>query len=496
MKKTGAQILCESLIKEGVEVIFGILGGSVLPIYDTFPQYPQLRHILVRHEQGAAHAADGYARAANKTGVCIATSGPGATNLVTGIANAYMDSVPLVAITGQVARPLIGKDVGMFDSEGMRVVDVITTPTNYSYDGLMQIQTSASGIIPQLSLIMGPCIGAAALCAQLSDFVFMVRHTSYAYVSPPPPGISTDEMGGAWMHARNTGSCDVLCENDEDCLAKAKELLSFLPLNCWERPPVIDTGDDPEREIPELLDLIPSDTLKPYNMYQFISLIVDNGYFFEIKRYWAANLIIGFARMGGHPVGVIANNPQNKGGCLDVDAADKEARFARFCDAFDIPLVWICETPAFVPAVEQEHKGIIRHGSKQVYSNSETSVPMLTVYPRKAYGGGNLGMPGNLLGGDVGLAWPSAKILLMDPRGAASIKYRKEIEAAEDKEAELRQRTEEFKATSSTETIWEMVSLQDYIRPEQTRAKLIRYLRFLLNKKEERAPRKHDNIQL
>jgi len=406
-----------------------------------------------------------------------------------------MHGVRMTEITARALRARIPL-VGMFDSQGMRVEDVITTPTNYSYDGLMQIQTSASGVIPQLSLVMGPCVGAAAFCAQLADFVFMVRRVSYAYVSPPPPGISLDEMGGAWMHAKSTGSCDVLCESDEDCLAKAKELLSFLPLNCWEKPPVLDTGDDPEREISELLDLIPTNTLKPYDMYQFISLIVDNGCFFEIKHYWATNLIIGFAHMSGHPVGIIANNPQSKGGCLDVDAADKEARFARFCDAFDIPLIWICETPAFLPAVEQEHKGIIRHGSKQVYANSETSAPMLTVYPRKAYGGGNLAMPGNMLGGDVGLAWPSARILLMDPQGAASIKYRREVEAAPDKEAELRRRTQEFKAASSTETVWEMITLQDYIRPEQTRAKLIKYLQFLLNKKKERAWRKHDNIQL
>lgn len=386
--------------------------------------------------------------------------------------------------------------VGMIDSEGVRLEDVITTPTNYSYDGMMYFQTLASGVIPQLSLVMGSCVGAAALSAQLADFLFMVRGTSHAYLSSPPPGVSADKMGGAFMHARNTGSCDVLCENDEDCLAKAKELLSFLPLNCWERPPVIDTGDDPEREEEEFIDLVPTDTLKVYDMYRFISLMVDNGDFFEIKRYWATNLITGFARLGGHPVGIIANNPQSKGGCLDIDAADKEARLVRFCDAFNIPLVWICETPAFLPAVEQEHGGIIRHGSKQVYSNSEASVPKLTVYPRKAYGGGNLGMPGNLLGGDVGLAWPSAKILLMDPQGAASIKYRREIEAAEDKEAELKQRTQEFKAMSSTETVWEMVTLQDYVRPEQTRAKLIKYLRLLLNKKQERVWRKHDNIQL
>jgi acetyl-CoA carboxylase carboxyltransferase component len=386
--------------------------------------------------------------------------------------------------------------VGMIDSEGMRVEDIITTPTDYSYDRIMYLQTQASGVVPQIFLIMGPCVGAATLSALLADFVFMVRKSSYALVSPSPSGGDSYEMGGADVHYRNSGCCDVLAENDEDCIEKARELLRFFPLNNTEKVPIMDTEDDPQREVPELLDLVPVDSKKPFSMRQAISLIVDNGHFFEIKKGWAANLIVGFAYLGGQAIGMIANNPEFKGGCMDVDSADKMARFVRFCDAFHLPLVYLADTPAFLPGIEQERKGIIRHGAKIVFSNSVASVPQIQVYVRKCYGGGNLAMPGNCIGGDMGLAWPTSEILLMHPEGAVSIIYRKEIAAAKSAEEELRKRVAQFREAGSVENIWEAITVQDYIHPKDTRSKLIKSLKAVGDKVEERHWMKHDNMPL
>ena len=385
--------------------------------------------------------------------------------------------------------------VGMVDSEGMRVEDVITTPTNYSYDRLMYLQTLASGVIPQITLIMGPCLGAAALSAQLADFVFMVRDSSYACISPPPSGISAEEMGGARMHATTSGNCDVLAQGDEDCLEKARELLSLLPSSNMERAPIIDTGDDPEREVGELDHIVPTEPSKPYDMHKVILSIVDNGHFFETRGGWAANLIVGFARLGGQTVGIIANNCAIKAGCMDVDSADKMARFVRFCDAFNIPRVYLADTPAFLPAVDQELKGIIRHGSKVVFANSVATAPQVTMYMRKCYGGGNLAMSGGFLSGDMALAWPIAEILLMHPEGAAAILYRKEIAAAENPEEEVRKRTEQFRK-GGVESIWEWINVQDYIQPKEARSKIIKSLMVLRDKKEERPWKRHDNMPL
>ena len=386
--------------------------------------------------------------------------------------------------------------VGMIDSEGIRPEDFITTPTDYSYDRMMYYQTIASGVIPQIALIMGPCTGAATLSALLADFVFMVRGTSYAFVSRPSTKDDLYEAGGAEMHGRNSGCCDVLAEGDEDCLEKARELLSFLPPNNNEKAPVINTGDDPKREVPELFDLVPVNSKKPFSMHKAISLMVDNGEFFEIKKGWATNLIVGFSHLGGRTIGILANNPLFKAGCMDVDSADKMARFVRFCDAFNIPLVYLSDTPAFLPGVDQERKGIIRHGSKTVFSNSVASVPRVTVYIRKCFGGGNLAMPGNCIGGDIGISWPISEVLLMNPEGAVSIIYRKEIAGAENPQEEFKKRLEEFRGEGSVENIWEYITVQDYINPKETRSRLIKTLKILEGKEEERPWMRHDNMPL
>ncbi|RLE59167.1 MAG: methylmalonyl-CoA carboxyltransferase [Thermoprotei archaeon] len=386
--------------------------------------------------------------------------------------------------------------VGMIDSEGIRVEDMITTPTNYSYDRIMGMQTMASGVIPQISLIMGPCKGAAAISAQLSDFVFMVRNSSYMCVSSPPEGVASEDMGGAPMHFKKTGCCDVLADSDEECIQKAKELLGFLPSNNNDTAPLVDNGDDVNREVPELLDIVPGDSKKPYRVQDVIIAIVDNGQFFETKGGWATNLVVGFARFGGKSVGIIANNPWIMGGCLDVDSADKLARFVRFCDAFNIPLVYLADTPAFLPGIEQERRGIIRHGAKTVFANSVATTSQIQVYLRKCYGGGNLGMPGNNLGGDFGILWPTAEVLLMHPEGAVSIIYRKEIAEADDPKKEYQQRVAQFKETGAVENVWEVMTGQDYIHPKDTRSKIIRTLRLLEGKRLETRWHKHDNMPL
>jgi acetyl-CoA carboxylase carboxyltransferase component len=386
--------------------------------------------------------------------------------------------------------------IGMIDSEGILLEDMISTPSNYSYDRIMCLQTMASGVIPQISLIMGPCKGAAAISAQLSDFIFMVRGGSYACVSRPPNGSTLEETGAAAKHFRKTGCCDVLAENDEDCIRKARELLDFLPSNNRHTPPPIDNGDDINREVPELLDIVPGDVRKPYRIQKVIRAIVDNGEFFETRGGWADNLVVGFARFGGKSAGLIANNPGVLGGCLDVDSADKMARFVRFCDAFSIPLVYLADTPAFLPAVKQERRGIIRHGAKVVFSNSNTTTPQMQIYLRKCYGGGNLAMPGNNLGGDIGLLWPTAEVLLMHAEGAVSIIHRKEIAEAADPDKEYKDRVARFKELGAVENEWEGWSGQDYIHPKETRSKIIKTLKLLEGKKTEISFRKHDNMPL
>ena len=386
--------------------------------------------------------------------------------------------------------------VGIIDSEGIRELEMLTIPTNYSYDRIMYAQVMASGVIPQISLIMGPCIGPAAISAQLSDFVFMVRDTSYAYLSRAPERTDSEEVGKAEMHFKSSGCCDVLTEGDEACIGKARELLGFLPLNNKESPPRVDTGDDPHREVPELFDIVPVDSKKPYDVHDVITKIADNGEFFEIREGWATNLVVGLARFGGKACGLIANNPRIMGGCLDVDSADKLARFVRFCDAFRIPLVYLADTPAFLPGIEQERKGIIRHGSKVVLANSVASTPQVQIYLRKCYGGGNLAMPGNNLGGDFGLAWPTAELLLMHPEGAVAIIHRKEIAAADDPDEQFSKRLKEFKSGGAVKNIWESLSVQDFINPKDTRAKLIKALEFLEGKEEASYFKKHDNMPL
>jgi acetyl-CoA carboxylase carboxyltransferase component len=386
--------------------------------------------------------------------------------------------------------------VGIIDSAGTRVEDAIQYYRFYSPESMAYYMTAASGVIPQISLIMGPCVGEMAITASLADFVFMVRKASYMHVAPPPEEKTAEELGDASVHTRRTGCCDMMAKSDEECIEKCRELLGYLPSNNTDDPLVVDTGDPPDRREEELLQIVTFDAMKPYNMQNLISMVADNGEFFELKRQWANNLITGFVRLAGQTVGIVANNPQAMGGSLTLDAADKMAWFVRFCDAFNIPVVWLADTPAFLPAIDEETRGLIRHGCKLVFSNVEATVPQITIAIRKLYGGGQLGMPGTTLGGDLDVAWPTVQRGLMGAEGAVSIIYKREFQAIEDekaKEEKQAQRVAEMQQKfESLEREW----AQEFIDPRDTRPFLIKALKTLSKRKEERPRRKHENIRL
>jgi acetyl-CoA carboxylase carboxyltransferase component len=386
--------------------------------------------------------------------------------------------------------------VGMIDSEGARVEDAIQYYRFYSPEAMAYYHTMASGVIPQITLVMGPCAGEMAITASLADFVFMVKKTSYMLVASPPEDKAAAEVGDSSAHSRRTGCCDLLAKGDEECLQSCRDLLGYLPSNNTEPPPIVDTGDDPDRREEELLQVVPFDAMNPYSMGKLISLIADNGEFLELRKQWANNLITGFVRLAGQTVGLIANNPQSMGGSLTLDAADKMAWFARFCNAFSIPIVWLADTPAFLPSVDEETRGLIRHGCKLVFSNVEATVPQITIAIRKLYGGGQLAMPGTTLGGDLDVAWPTVQRGLMGAEGAVSIIYKREFQAIEDeaaKQAQQAKRVEEMQQKfESLEREW----AQEFIDPRDTRPFLIKALKTLSSKHEERPQRKHENIRL
>jgi acetyl-CoA carboxylase carboxyltransferase component len=401
--------------------------------------------------------------------------------------------VTMIIENGLNARTPI---VAILDSEGIRAHDAIQYPDFYSASSIANFQTLASGMVPKISLVMGPCTGELSITAGLGDFLFMVRNSSYMHLMPPSPGIASQQLGDPWIHASITGCCDILAENDKDCLQKCLKLLSYLPSHNMENPPVVNTGDDPNRREEELLEIVPINSSKPYSMYKVISLIIDNSEFFEIKRFWARNLIIGFARLDGNTVGLIANNPQDKGGCMTLDAADKMSRFVRFCDAFNIPLIWLADTPAFLPSINEEARGLIRHGARMIMANSEVTVPQITVTIRKHYGGGRLSMPGQFLGGDLSVAWPTHEPGLMGAEGAVNIIYRRELESIPDES--LRQKQKDIRIMELKWGLEMMIreATQKIIDPRDTRPFLIKALRWLRNRKQNLPSRKHENFRL
>ena len=389
-----------------------------------------------------------------------------------------------------------GPIVGIYDSEGLRVQNEVNWHASFTLGTMARFQTLSSGVIPQISLIMGPCVGNAALSAALADFVFMVEKTSYMHACPPSPEIKSDEIGQARMHARISGCCDILAKNDEDCLRRCRELLSFLPANNKEKPPVVETGDAPNRIEEKLLEVVPVEDFKWFDMREVIKLVVDGGYYFELKKDYAPNLTTGFARLDGHTAGIIANNSIWRAGCLDTNAADKHARFTRFCDAFNIPLVYLTDTPAFYPSVDEERRGILRHGSAVIHANSEATVPQVTVYIRKCIGGGQLAMPSTVTKADRDMAWPSVKRAAMGAEEMVSYLYRSYISKAKTPEEAEERRKEKVEVMEKAIERYTRVCNEDFIDPRETRPFLIRTLKSLANKDIQRPWRKHENINL
>ena len=327
--------------------------------------------------------------------------------------------------------------IGLNDSGGARIQEGVVSLGGYA--DIFLGNTMASGVIPQLSVIMGPCAGGAVYSPALTDFIFMVRNSSYMFVTGPDvvktvthEDVSFEDLGGASIHSERSGVCHVTGESEADTLYLLRKLLGYLPQNNMEDPPFVQSGDDSLRMEEALDSLIPESPDKPYDIKEVIQLIVDNGQFFEIHENFAANIVVGFTRLGGHSVGIVANQPAVLAGVLDIDASEKAARFVRFCDSFNIPIITFEDVPGFLPGTNQEHNGIIRAGAKLLYAYCEATVPKLTVITRKAYGGAYDVMSSKHIRGDVNLAWPTSEIAVMGPDGAVSIIFRKELEGAKD----------------------------------------------------------------
>ncbi|SDF20595.1 methylmalonyl-CoA decarboxylase subunit alpha [Sporolituus thermophilus] len=384
--------------------------------------------------------------------------------------------------------------IGLNDSGGARIQEAVDALSGYGK--IFFRNTLASGVIPQISVIMGPCAGGAVYSPALTDFIFMVKNTSQMFITGPQviksvtaEEVTAEELGGAMTHNSVSGVAHFAAENDEDCLRQIRYLLSFLPSNNLEEPPVVDTGDDPNRMDESLNSLLPDNPNQPYNMKDVISRIVDNGEFYEVHAHYAQNIITCFARFDGQTVGIIANQPSVMAGCLDINASDKAARFIRFCDAFNIPLVNLVDVPGFLPGTGQEYGGIIRHGAKMLYAYSEATVPKVTVITRKAYGGSYLAMCSQDLGADQVLAWPTAEIAVMGPAGAANIIFRGDPDAKAKTEKYVEEFATPYKAA-------ERGFVDMVIEPMETRPRIITALNMLATKREARPAKKHGNIPL
>ena len=392
--------------------------------------------------------------------------------------------------------------IGLNDSGGARIQEGVVALGGYA--DIFLRNTMASGVIPQISAIMGPCAGGAVYSPALTDFIFMVRNSSYMFVTGPDvvktvthEEVSFEDLGGASVHSEKSGVCHIAADSEADTLYLIRKLLGYLPQNNMEDPPFILGGDDPLRMDEALDAMIPDDPGKPYDIKNVIRLIVDNGQFFEIHENYAQNIVVGFARLGGHSIGIVANQPAALAGVLDIDASEKAARFVRFCDSFNIPIITFVDVPGFLPGTVQEHQGIIRSGAKLLYAYCEATVPKLTVITRKAYGGAYDVMSSKHIRGDLNLAWPSAEIAVMGPDGAVNIIFRKELEKAKDparKKAELvAEYREKF---ASPYVAAERGYIDDVIEPRETRPRLINGLEMLSNKRDANPAKKHGNIPL
>jgi len=391
--------------------------------------------------------------------------------------------------------------IGLNDSGGARIQEGVVSLGGYAE--IFYRNVSSSGVIPQFSLILGPCAGGAVYSPAMTDFTLMVKNSSYMFITGPDviktvthEDVSFEELGGALTHNSQSGVAHLACDSEEDMFDSLRELMSYIPQNNAESAPIIDYTKEEIDSINELDTIIPNNSNEPYDMRDVLNLVFDEN-MFELQPYWAKNIITGFARLRGHPVGIVANQPAVLAGCLDIDASTKAARFVRFCDAFNIPLVTFVDVPGFLPGTEQEHGGIIRHGAKLLYAFSEASVPKLTVITRKAYGGAYDVMSSKHIRADLNVAWPTAEIAVMGSEGAVNIIFRKEIRDSEDPEKKHQELTEEYKEKfASPYVAAEMGYIDRVIFPKDTRKELIIALERYGSKREERPKRKHGNIPL
>jgi acetyl-CoA carboxylase carboxyltransferase component len=392
--------------------------------------------------------------------------------------------------------------VGFNDSGGARIQEGVDALSGYGQ--IFFRNSAASGVIPQISAIMGPTAGGAVYSPAMKDWIFMTKGTSYMHITGPVvikqvtgEEISSEELGGAMTHATKSGVCHFACDSDAETIELVKKLLGYLPLNNMEDPPLIEPADEPNRVDPDLDTIIPDEPNKAYNMRGVIQSIVDNGEILEPHYHYAKNAIVCFARLNGRTVGIIANQPMHLAGCLDVNASDKITRFIRFCDAFNIPLLTIADVPGFLPGKDQEWLGIIRHGAKLLWAYSEATVPKITLVIRKDYGGSYLAMCGKDLGADCVFAWPTAEIAVMGAEGATPVIFRKEIEAAPDPKAKEQEKLQEYRDLLYNPYIAASRGYVDeVILPRESRLKIISVLELLSTKRETRPPKKHGNIPL
>ncbi len=392
--------------------------------------------------------------------------------------------------------------IGLNDSGGARIQEGVESLAGYA--DIFLRNTLCSGYIPQISAIMGPCAGGAVYSPAITDFILMVRKTSYMFITGPEviktvtrEEVTHEELGGADSHASRSGVCHFVADNEEHCLDLIRHLVSFIPSNNMEDPPFLETGDPPDRCDESLKTVVPDNPNKPYDIKDVITAVVDDRHFFEVHAGYAKNMVVGFARLGGYSVGIVANQPNFQAGCLDTEASKKGARFVRFCDCFNIPIITFVDVPGFLPGVGQEYSGIILHGAKLLYAFCEATIPKITVITRKGYGGAYDVMSSKHIRGDLNYAYPTAEIAVMGPEGAVNIIFREEIKKADDKKKEHENLVADYRTKFANPfKAAELGYIDEVLLPENTRPKLIEGLNLLKNKRDSNPPKKHGNIPL
>src|SRR5690242_7884614 len=415
------------------------------------------------------------------------------------LSGAYAQKIcKVMDLAAKIGCPVIGLN----DSGGARIQEGVVSLG--AYGDVFVRNVKCSGVIPQLSVIMGPCAGGAVYSPAMTDFIFMVKETSHMFISGPDviktvtgEEVGFEDLGGAMAHNTKSGVAHFAAENEEQCLEDVRYLMSFLPLNNLEMPPRVEPYDDPDRMDEALDTVVPDDPSKPYDMRDVISLIVDDGEFFEVHLHYAQNIVVGFSRLDGYPVGIVGNQPRHLAGVLDIDSSVKGARFVRFCDAFNIPLITFTDVPGFLPGTWQEWGGIIRHGAKLLYAYTEATVPKITVVTRKAYGGAYDVMASKHMLADFNFAWPQAEVAVMGPEGAVNIIYRRDLQKSPTPDERRAKLIDDYKARfANPYTAAERGYIDDVITPSETRPKVINAFETLLTKREPGPKRKHGNIPL